>query len=38
MFCGRWPAEIVSSNSAGGVDICLLLSVVCCQVEASAKC
>jgi len=24
VVCGRWPAEIVGSNLAGGVDVCLL--------------
>ena len=33
---GHSPAEIVSSNPTGGMDVCLLLSVVCCQVEVSA--
>jgi len=31
--CGRTPAKIVGSNPAGGMNVCLLLSVVCCQVE-----
>jgi hypothetical protein len=35
--CGRSLAGIVGSNPAGGVDVCLLLSVVCCQVEVSAS-
>jgi hypothetical protein len=57
--CGRSPADILGSNSTGGMDICLLwgplafwhlgfeshrghgylsvVSVVCCQVEVSAK-
>ena len=26
--CGCWPAEIVGSNPNGGMDVCLLLSVV----------
>ena len=30
------PAGITSSNPAGGMDVSLLLSVVCCQVEVSA--
>jgi len=34
--CGRAPAEILGSNPAGGMDVCLLLSVVFCQVEVSA--
>jgi hypothetical protein len=34
--CGRSPAEIVGSNPTGVIDICLLLSVVFCQVEVSA--
>jgi hypothetical protein len=29
---GRSPAEIVGSNPAGGMDVC----VVCCEVEVSA--
>jgi len=33
--CGRSPAEIVGSNAAGGMDVCVV-SVVCCQVEVSA--
>ena len=32
---GRSPAEIVGSNSTGGMDVCLLC-VLCCQVEVSA--
>jgi hypothetical protein len=31
--CGRSLAGIAGSNPAGVMDICLLLSVVCCQVE-----
>ena len=31
----RFPAEIVSSNPVGGMDVCLFVSVVCCQVEVS---
>ena len=34
--CGRSPAEIVGLNPTGGMSVCLLLSVVCCQVEVSA--
>ena len=34
--CGRLPAEIVGSNPAGGIVVCLSVSVVCCQVEVSA--
>ena len=34
--CGRLPAEIAGSNHTGGMDVCLLLSAVCCQVEVSA--
>ena len=35
---GRSPAEIVGSNPTGGMDVGLsVLSVVCCQVEDSAK-
>ena len=33
---GRLLARVAGSNPAGGVDVCLLLSVVCCQVEFSA--
>jgi len=34
--CGRWHAEIVISNSAGGMDVCLFVAgVVRCQVENS---
>ena len=32
---GHSLVEIVGSNPAGGMDVCLL-SVVCCQVEVSA--
>ena len=32
---GRSPAEIVSSNTTQGMDVCVV-SVVCCQVEVSA--
>ena len=32
---GRSPAEIVGSNPTQGMDVCVV-SVVCCQVEASA--
>jgi hypothetical protein len=28
-ICGRSPAGIVSSNPVGGMDVCLLLSLVC---------
>jgi hypothetical protein len=34
--CCRVLAGIADSNPAGGMDVCLLLSVVCCQVEVSA--
>jgi hypothetical protein len=34
--CGRSPAETVGSIPAGVMDVCILLSVVCCQVEVSA--
>ena len=34
-FIGRPPAEIVGSNPTQGMDVCVV-SVVCCQVEASA--
>ena len=30
-------AAIVGTNPAGGMDVCLFLSVVCCQVEVSAS-
>jgi hypothetical protein len=36
-ICGRSPAEIVGLNPIGEcMDVCLLLSVVCCQVEVCA--
>ena len=36
--CGRSPAEIVGSNPTGVMDGCVsFASVVCCQVEVSAK-
>jgi len=32
--CGRSPAQIMGSNPAGGMDVCLSVScVVCCHVE-----
>ena len=31
--CGRSLARIVGSSPSGCVAVCLLLSVVCCQVE-----
>ena len=35
--CGRLPADIVGSNSTGGIGVCLsFVRVVCCQVEVSA--
>ena len=34
--CGRLPADIVGSNPAGN-GCFALVSVVCCQVEVSAK-
>ena len=34
--CGRSPAEIAGSNSAGGHGGLSVVSVVCCQVEISA--
>jgi hypothetical protein len=34
-ICGRSPAEIVGSNSVGGLDFCLLI-IVCFQVVFSA--
>jgi hypothetical protein len=33
--CGRSLAGIAGSNLAGGMDVFLLLSVVCCQVEVT---
>jgi len=33
--CGRSLAEIMGSNTAGDMDVCLLKSVVCRQVEVS---
>ena len=33
---GRSPAEIVGSNPRGGHGCLSVVSVVCCQVEASA--
>jgi hypothetical protein len=36
MVCGRLPAEIVGSNPIGGYGCLSVVSVVCCQVEASA--
>jgi len=32
---GRLAAGIAGSNHKGGMDVCLLLSVVCCQAEFS---
>ena len=34
--CSRSLAGNAGSNPTGGMDVCLLLSVVCCQVEISA--
>jgi hypothetical protein len=34
--CGRSPAEIVGSNTTGGMDVLSVVSVVCCQIEVSA--
>jgi len=34
--CGRSPAEIVGSNPIGGMDGCLSVVSVVCQVEVSA--
>ena len=34
--CGSSLGVIAGSNPAGGMDVCLLLSVVCCHVEISA--
>jgi hypothetical protein len=33
--CSRLLAGIADSNPAGDMDVCTLLSVVCCQVEVS---
>jgi hypothetical protein len=35
--CGRSLVGIVGSNSDGGMNVCLLLGVVCCQVEVSVR-
>ena len=35
--CGRCLAGTAGSNPAGGTDVCFSASVVCCQVEVSAK-
>ena len=35
--CGRLFAGIAGSNPAVGIDVCLLASVVCCQVEVCAS-
>jgi hypothetical protein len=35
--CGRSFAGIAGSNPAEGMDVCLLLSVVCCQVQVSTS-
>jgi len=39
-ICGRWIAEIVGSNPAGGHGCLSVVSVVCCHVEdwSSAEC
>ena len=34
--CGRSLAGIVGSNPSGSMDVCLLLSVVCCQVVSAS--
>jgi len=35
--CGRSLAEIVGSNSAEGMDVCMyVVRVMCCQLEISA--
>jgi hypothetical protein len=34
--CGRLLAGVAGSKPAGGIDVCLLVNVVCCQVEVSA--
>jgi len=36
LFCGRSVARIEGSNTAKGMDVCLV-SVVCCRAEVSAK-
>jgi hypothetical protein len=33
--CGRSLHGIAGSNTSGDMDVCLFLSVVCCQVEVS---
>jgi hypothetical protein len=35
--CGRSLAAIAGWNPTGGMDICLSLSVLCCQVEIPAS-
>ena len=35
--CGRLLAGIAGSNPTGGMDVSLLLSVACCEVEVSGK-
>ena len=35
--CGHSLAGIACSNLTGGMDVSLLLSVVCCQAEVSAS-
>ena len=36
-LCGRSLAGIAGSIVTGGMDVCVLMSVVCCPVEVSAK-
>jgi len=33
---GHLPAGVVGSNPAGGMDVCSLVSAVCCHVGVSA--
>ena len=35
--CGLLPAEIMGSNPTGGHGCLSVVSIVCCQVEVSAK-
>ena len=32
---GRSPSGITGSNPSAGMEVCLFVSVVCCQVEVS---
>ena len=34
--CGHLLGGVVGSSPAGGMNVCSLVSVVCCQVEVSA--